>query len=49
MKARLLTVSCLVAALALYALGWGPSANLFVALGLFAESLFWFRLFRRRR
>ena len=51
MLKHLLTVSFLGAAIVLYGIGLSPAANIFVVLGVLAETVFWFRvgrLFRRR-
>ena len=48
---HLITVSLIVAAIVLYGIGLSPAANIFVVLGVLAETIFWFRigrLFRRR-
>jgi hypothetical protein len=51
MMKHVITVSLLGAAIVLYGIGLSPAANIFVVLGVLAESVFWFRigrLFRRR-
>ncbi len=49
MRKHLITVLCLVAAIALYAVGFSIPATAFVVLGMLAEGTFWFRLLRRRQ
>jgi lysylphosphatidylglycerol synthetase-like protein (DUF2156 family) len=49
MKQRWITVLCLLGAVASYAFGAMVGVIAFVAAGMFLESLFWFRVFRRRR
>jgi len=51
MTKHLITFSLLGVAILLYGIGLSPAANIFVVLGVLAETLFWFRvgrLFRRR-
>lgn len=51
MMKHLITLSLIVAATVLYGIGLSPAANIFVVLGVLAETIFWFRirrLFRRR-
>jgi hypothetical protein len=49
MKQRWITVLCLLGAVASYAFGAMVGVIAFIAAGMFLESLFWFRVFRRRR
>ncbi|MBB6243889.1 MULTISPECIES: hypothetical protein [unclassified Rhodanobacter] len=44
---HLVTIACLLTAMCFYALGFSSGAAVFTAVGLLAESFFWFRLFRR--
>lgn len=44
-----LTFSFLCAAVACYALGWARGIAFFVLAGLFFESIFWFRLLRKKK
>jgi hypothetical protein len=48
---HLITLAFLIGAVALYVLGAGLSAMVLLALGVVAELVFWFRVFRifRRR
>jgi hypothetical protein len=49
---HLITFAFLAAAILFYAVGFGPGAKLAIALGVVAETIFWFRflrLLRRRR
>lgn len=51
MMKHLITLSLIIAAIVLYGIGLSPAANIFVVLGVLAETIFWFRigrLFRRR-
>jgi len=51
MMKHLITVSFIVAAILFYAIALRPAANIFLVLGVLAETVFWFRvgrLFRRR-
>jgi hypothetical protein len=51
MMKHLITLSLIVAAIVLYGIGLSSAANIFVVLGVLAETIFWFRigrLFRRR-
>ncbi len=47
MKKHLITFLFLVAAIALYAVGFALPATAFLVLGLVAEGTFWVRLLRR--
>ncbi|MCZ6560894.1 MAG: hypothetical protein O6931_08415 [Gammaproteobacteria bacterium] len=47
MKKHLVTFLFLVAAIALYAVGFALAATAFVVLGMLAEGTFWVRLLRR--
>jgi hypothetical protein len=49
MKHHLLTAAFLIAAVLCYAAGLRPGALAFAAGGLVLESVFWFRLLKRRR
>jgi hypothetical protein len=49
MKYHLITAAFLLAAVLCYATGLAPGMLVFVAGGLLFESVFWFRLLKRRR
>jgi len=46
MTKHLVTFSLLGLAILLYGIGLSPAANLFVVLGVLAETVFWFRVGR---
>jgi len=46
---HLVTAAFLVGAVMLYAIGAMFSATVLFAFGVLAESIFWFRVFRRRK
>lgn len=48
LKRHLVTVACLLAAIASYVLGFNPGMGLFLALGACLETVFWVRLLNRR-
>jgi hypothetical protein len=48
MKYHLLTAAFLIAAVLCYVVGSNAGLIVFAAIGLVLESVFWFRLFRRR-
>ena len=48
MKHHLITAAFLIAAVLCYVAGFGPGMLVFAAGGLVFESVFWFRLFKRR-
>lgn len=48
MRRHGLTLACLIGAVLCYLLGAAEGVIAFVITGLILESLFWFRLFRRR-
>ncbi|WP_323846326.1 hypothetical protein [Microbulbifer magnicolonia] len=47
MKKHLITILCLLAALACYIFGVPAGGALFVVLGIVLEGIFWVRLLRR--
>lgn len=49
MKYHLLTAAFLIAAVLCYVVGLNSGVIVFAAAGLVLESVFWFRLFKRRR
>jgi len=44
---HLITLACLLLAVALYAVGMSTGAVVFAGLGMLAEGVFWIRLLRR--
>ena len=46
---HLITLACLIAALASDIVGWGQSVTGFVVAGMFLEGLFWLRLLRNKK
>ena len=46
---HLITLTCLIAALAAYIIGWGQGVTGFVVIGIFFEGIFWFRLLRKKK
>jgi len=46
---HLITLACLVAAFAAYTIGWGQGGTSFVVIGIILESMFWFRLLRKKK
>ncbi|MFY9260582.1 MAG: hypothetical protein WAO71_08760 [Gallionella sp.] len=46
---HLITLACLVAAFAAYTVGWRQGIVGFAVIGIILESLFWFRLLRKKK
>ena len=46
---QLITLTCLIAALAAYIIGWGQGVTGFVVIGIFLEGTFWFRLLWKKK